>query len=213
MWVVGGEQQTIPANPLHDIENVLADVLGRPLLEVGHFATQAFEELVQAPRERRQPTETTLDQDHLETWEAFEHSFDDQAGDRRLARGGVACALLDVIGRPARSRVRMAARAEYVEADGEVVPLRRGIDWPVALVAERFARACQHERLRVDGVVGTAFDLCDGGLRVLRGYHDCCLEAWFRFGEILLLPVIGRRREGRGKFLVKLAMTAEAERA
>src|SRR5690349_3197639 len=152
MWVVGCKQQPIPANPLHDIQevlavlwllhwlrrhpNVLADVLGRPFLEVWHLAAHAFEELVQAPSERWQPTETTLDQDHLEAWESLEHAFDDQAGNRRLARGGVTRALFNVVGRPARSRVRMAARAEYMQADGKVVPLGRGIDWPVAPVAK-----------------------------------------------------------------------------
>src|SRR5262249_24523821 len=125
MWVVGGEQQPIPANPPHDIEegaavlwllpllrrppHLLAGVLRGPLLLGGALPSPPRAELVEAPRERRQPTEAPLDQDHLEPWKSFEPSFDDQAGDRRLARGGVPCALLDVIGRPAGSRIRMAA--------------------------------------------------------------------------------------------------------
>src|SRR5262249_33376493 len=80
------------------------------------------------------------------------------------------------------------------------------------MVAERLARACQHERLCVGWVVGTAFDLGDGGLCVLRGKYDCRLEARFRFGEVFLLPVVDRGREGGGKFRVELALTGEAER-
>src|SRR5262245_53685303 len=114
--VVGGEQQPVPADPFHGVEqvlavlrllhgygrdpDVLADVFRRVLLEVRHLRAHPLEELVEPPGERRQPGKATLHHHHLQLREALEHAFDDQARYRRLARGRMPRAFLDVVGGP-----------------------------------------------------------------------------------------------------------------
>ena len=81
--VVGGEQQPVPADPLHGVEQVLAVLAAPPsagssprcargctptacFLRCGTSAAHALEQLVEAPGQRRQPGEAALDHDHLE---------------------------------------------------------------------------------------------------------------------------------------------------
>ena len=226
--VVGGEQETIPADQLHHVEevprlgglldrlggdpDVLADVLRRLALEVGDLAAHALEQPVEAPGQRRQPREAALDEHHLELREALEHALDDEARDHGLARGGMPGALLHVVGRPAGAGVGMAAGAEHVQRHGQPVPLGRLVDRPVAAVARGLRAARQHEDLRVGRIGRAALDLLYRGGGVLVGHHQPRAQARLASREDLALPVVGGGGERRRQVQVHLALAGDAER-
>src|SRR5262245_12770618 len=98
--VVAGEQDLVPADPLHHVEDVigllrflhrlgrdpemLAQIFRRRLAQMRDLVLHALPVLVEPPAERRDPGETRLDQYDLELGVALEHTLNDQARDRGL---------------------------------------------------------------------------------------------------------------------------------
>src|SRR5262249_42186636 len=91
--VVAGEQNLVPADPLHHVETVIWPLrlfhrLGRPqemltqisrrrLAQMGALVLHALPVLVEPPAERGYPGETRLDQHNLQIGIALEHAFND----------------------------------------------------------------------------------------------------------------------------------------
>ena len=192
MRIVGGEQQPVPADPIDRVQHMLArlrllhrlrrqpdllaDVFGRRALQMRSLYLQPVPQLVQPPRQRRQPGKTRLDQHQLECRDALEHPLDHQAGEERLRRLRMADHVLDIERRPAAASDRIAAEAEGMHADRQP-RRRRGLeDLPILLLARRVRRARHHQHLHETRVAGPAFDLRHRRIGILVRHHDGALQ-------------------------------------
>src|SRR5437879_13447846 len=96
---------------------MLLHIFRRPALEMRHLAAEGFEMPVHPPGGRRDPTETTFDEDDLQFREAFGNAFEHEAGELRRHGVRVRLVLLDIIGRPAAPGRRMPTIAADMDAE------------------------------------------------------------------------------------------------
>ncbi len=228
MRVVAGEQDLVPADPLHHVDHVrgvfrllhrlgrdpemLAQIFGGSLPQVRDLVLQALPALVEAPAERGKPAEARLDQHDLERRIALEHPFEDQTRHRRLERGRVLGDLLDVERGPAGIAHGPAARAEHVHPDRQT-RLDRGLeDRPVAALAQKLAGAAQEQHVREAAVAGALADLLHRQLGILIGDHHRRLQPWLTLVPALELILVARERHGGAELVVLLALSSRRER-
>src|SRR5215831_11181416 len=112
-----------------------ADELRRRILDPRDLTTHAAPDLVDAPAIAGQPGEAGFDQYHLERGEFLEHALGDEAQELLLERGRVGGVLLDEIGWPAGVGRREPVARAGMEADRQVVALRRLVDRPEVAAA------------------------------------------------------------------------------
>ena len=82
---------------------------------------QALVLLVQAPGQRRQPSEAALHQRDFQFGDFFKYALDHQGGHQRFLGLRVGRVFFVVEGRPAAPGGRMAGRAAQMQRDGESV--------------------------------------------------------------------------------------------
>ena len=115
---------------------VVPDVFRRFPFECWDFAAHFLPRRIESPDKGWQPCETTFNEDNFERWKAFKNAFANVAVHLRMERLRHPPVVFDVIGWPACAGNRPGDTTE-VDADGEVIFLRRFVDFPVLAVTER----------------------------------------------------------------------------
>src|SRR6266446_3822138 len=188
--------------------DVVADIFRRRAFDVRHLAFQPLPALVEPPRQRRRPTKTGLDHNHLEFLVPLQHALEHDAGERSLLALRMADHLLDVEARPARCRDRIAAEAKGMHADRKPGLLRGLINRPVAALAERLDVAAEQQHLDEIPVAGAFADFFGRRQAVLVADHDRALEARILAGPFLDLPVVDRGAERGAELMIADALSA-----
>ena len=170
--------------------DLLADVFGRRALQMRSLYLQPVPQLVQPPRQRRQPGKTRLDQHQLECRDALEHPLDHQAGDQGFLALRIGRVFLVVEGRPAASGRCVAAGAAQMQRDGKAVGSAGFEDRPVAAAAQRFQATRWDHDVGEAAVAGAEFDLLDRGFGVFEGDLDAGLQTRLGVAPNLRFPLV-----------------------
>ena len=153
-------------------------------------------------RKRRQPGHAGFDQHDLQLGVFGEHAFGDQARHLPLKALRLAGVVLDIAGRPAERRHRIAVVRARMDADRQAVPLGRREDRPVMPPPERHLLHRQHHDLHEALVLGAALDLVDRVFDVLHRHDDRGAQARIAVEPFLGDPVVQRAMEGARHVLV-----------
>ena len=177
-------------------EMVPNDLVGRAV-HPWNLGPQAAPELGKAPEEARQPGHAGFDEHDLQAGMLGEHALADQARHLRLEALRLRRVILDVIGRPAERRHRVAVGRTGMDADRQSVALGRGIDRPEVPPSKRHLLHRQDQHLDEAPVLGAALDLVHRVFGVLHRHDDGGAQPRIAVEPFPGDPVVERAREGR----------------
>ncbi len=166
----------------------------RPV-DPGHLRAHATPEFRQPPQEAGQPGDARFHQHHLELGELGEGALADEAAELRLERLRVGDIVLDVVARPAERGHRLPVAGARMDADRQVMLLRRGEQRPPVPAPER--RLLHGDELDLhEALVGrAALDLVDRVFDVLGRHHDRGAQPRIAIEPFLGDVVVDRARD------------------